>query len=561
MPPIRTHRKVSIVGLLLTCLLAGQACQPDPTPGGAPSLTRTSPTSATAPTETAFAPRTTVTAEEASVPTASAAADITAQPLSGRIAFYGNNGVYLIDSDGTDELRILDADKLGITYLSWSPDGQYLLLSTRDSLYRVNADGSDLTLLAHNPDGMGGGVYSPNGQWIAFLQVRANNGQGLWEVAVMLADGVGRQLLAQSDGPLSWSPDSQWVGMPGRMIRLSDVSVQGLPGLPGVNGTPIWSPDGSRIALAIPRDGNGDDEIYVMHADGTQLTNLTNNPARDYAPAWSLDGQQIAFMSDREGALLIFVMDADGANVRRLVNWGSVYRPAWQPPGGPNVTPTEDEALAQQQATENAAERGGAEPGLAQTILLAISQIQSMRIAGKTYNGNGQLTTTSRAVYQTPGIVAWTHTTESTGDTWYIYEDTQRFCTRLTVEANYSCSPRPAAPVTFSPAYFEEPLMGRLAAVADPYASVADSYVTQGEMDGQDCDIAYLRVERVDDTGYTTISEQQVCFDPTTHRPRIMTYEVRAGPSADGGLRTNFRVVDTFSDFNQPVEADLPVIP
>src|SRR3990170_6246104 len=52
-------------------------------------------------------------------------------------------------------------------------------------------------------------------------------------------------------------------------------------------------------------------EIYVMNADGTGQTNLTNDPATDYAPAWSPDGTKIAFYSDRDGNLDVYVMNAD----------------------------------------------------------------------------------------------------------------------------------------------------------------------------------------------------------------------------------------------------------
>ena len=45
-----------------------------------------------------------------------------------------------------------------------------------------------------------------------------------------------------------------------------------------------WSPDGSKIVFDSNRDGN--DEIYVMNADGSGQTNLTNNPARDFLPCW-----------------------------------------------------------------------------------------------------------------------------------------------------------------------------------------------------------------------------------------------------------------------------------
>ena len=61
------------------------------------------------------------------------------------------------------------------------------------------------------------------------------------------------------------------------------------------DGAPAWSPDGTQVAFHSSRDGNY--EIYVMNADGTGITRLTDNPADDGAPAWSPDGTSIAFAS------------------------------------------------------------------------------------------------------------------------------------------------------------------------------------------------------------------------------------------------------------------------
>ncbi|MBZ0097889.1 MAG: hypothetical protein K8F30_02335, partial [Taibaiella sp.] len=86
------------------------------------------------------------------------------------------------------------------------------------------------------------------------------------------------------------------------------------------------------ILFVSNRDGNN--EIYVVNADGTQQRNLTNNSANDFDPVWSPDGEKIAFMSDRSGNSEIYVMDADGGNLRNLTNSPANDRlPTWSPDG------------------------------------------------------------------------------------------------------------------------------------------------------------------------------------------------------------------------------------
>jgi len=72
---------------------------------------------------------------------------------------------------------------------------------------------------------------------------------------------------------------------------------------------PSWSPDGSKITFSSDIDGN--DEIYVMNADGSNQTRITNNDAEDWYPSWSPDGSKIAFTSERDGDFEIYVMNAD----------------------------------------------------------------------------------------------------------------------------------------------------------------------------------------------------------------------------------------------------------
>ena len=95
------------------------------------------------------------------------------------------------------------------------------------------------------------------------------------------------------------------------------------------NWLPAWSPDGKQLAFTSNRDGNP--ELYVMNADGTNVRRLTNHPEIDTTPTWSPQGRQIAFTSDRTGAPQIYVVDVDGTGLRRITFESYCDRPTWSP--------------------------------------------------------------------------------------------------------------------------------------------------------------------------------------------------------------------------------------
>ncbi len=107
---------------------------------------------------------------------------------------------------------------------------------------------------------------------------------------------------------------------------------------------PTWSPDRSKILFASDLHGGGqaDQEVYVMDADGSNMRRLTHTPGEgtsSWAADWSPDGEQIVFKSNRDGSGLgwdgeeLYVMAADGSNVRRLTRSGYNGTPAWSPDG------------------------------------------------------------------------------------------------------------------------------------------------------------------------------------------------------------------------------------
>jgi TolB protein len=136
-------------------------------------------------------------------------------------------------------------------------------------------------------------------------------------------------------GP-SWSKDGAWlafaVGAPfGAASEKVDIWKSRPDGSQAVNLTsdspandawPDFSPDGRRIVFRSARDGN--QEIYLMNADGTGVRRLTRHEATDTMPAFSSRGDRIAFTSQRDGDYEIYLLqlNADGSpgQLERVTN-------------------------------------------------------------------------------------------------------------------------------------------------------------------------------------------------------------------------------------------------
>jgi Tol biopolymer transport system component len=94
---------------------------------------------------------------------------------------------------------------------------------------------------------------------------------------------------------------------------------------------------GTNGKIAFSSNISGSYDIWVMDADGSNQTNITNTSAADRLPAWSPDGTKIVFASIRSGSWRVWVMDADGSNPTMLSidgpsSWTSSH-PSWSPDG------------------------------------------------------------------------------------------------------------------------------------------------------------------------------------------------------------------------------------
>jgi hypothetical protein len=100
---------------------------------------------------------------------------------------------------------------------------------------------------------------------------------------------------------------------------------------------PVTPPPGP-AAIAFTSDRTGNNDIFVMDANGNGQTNRTMNPANDQFPAWSPTADKLAFTSNRAGTNDIWVMNGDGTSPVRVSTGAAAdtaddQKPAWSPDG------------------------------------------------------------------------------------------------------------------------------------------------------------------------------------------------------------------------------------
>jgi TolB protein len=298
----------------------------------------------------------------------------------GTIAFTstrdGNAEVYVMHADGShvvDLTRNLAQDGQP----AWSADGEKIaFVSTRDGnahIYVMNPDGSGQRQVTRGNDNDTAPVWSPDGRKIAFMCTTAKPVL-VTEICVVNVDGTGaHELTSPAEGdnlyPV-WSTDSTGVyftrphGVAGSDIRTGErfqfpgdvaefapdphgetflylkratpkaswalfVRRRRVWSGPGSADSPVWSPDGGRIAFT--SIGSRSD-LHVVNADGTGQRQLTSGPGNSLSPRWSPDGKSIAFERLRGQSSEVYVVRADGTGEKRLTRGaGKNGGPAWRP--------------------------------------------------------------------------------------------------------------------------------------------------------------------------------------------------------------------------------------
>jgi Tol biopolymer transport system component len=274
----------------------------------------------------------------------------------------GDYEIAVVNTDGSGGQLTLTDNTWDDGYPVFNSSGTQIAFQTyysgsESEIAVINTDGSGFNLITNNSNDDYSPSFNLNGTQVIFSG-DITNGRAIYTKSTAVWDTVGNVCDCQGDGlctaqaycianppvdPDCGSGDIDDDGIPDDEDNCPTVS-NPLQENTDITPTPTnltdnisqdsfetFSSDGLKIAFQSDRDG--DNEIYTMDSDGSNLEQLTFNTATDSNPRFSPDGT-IAFISARDGNYEVYTMDADGTNqVNRTNAAGDDYLPVFSPDG------------------------------------------------------------------------------------------------------------------------------------------------------------------------------------------------------------------------------------
>ncbi len=263
-----------------------------------------------------------------------------------KIAFSSERGgskeIFVVDYDGINE-RTVTANRGLNKFPDWSPDNKQLAFVTRLpggtswQLWRQDLAGGREVLptpsnYASSP------AWSPDGSRLAF----ASRSPSSLDSDIFVAPASGGRARNITSHPSidtspDWSPSGQQIafisdrsGSPQVWLMDSDGSnVRRLVQEGGHCDSPSWSPNGQYILYSWQAPSQWKHDIYIVQVATGQIFQLTSGRGSNESPGWSPDGRHIVFQSDRSGTKQVFIMNANGENLKQVTAYGINGSPAW----------------------------------------------------------------------------------------------------------------------------------------------------------------------------------------------------------------------------------------
>lgn len=230
--------------------------------------------------------------------------------------------IFVIDEDGTDEVQLTNNGTPQDWMPSWCPDGRIVFTryNSDGDIYIMDEDGTDVVQLTSGSDS----DYTPACSEAGVIFNRNND-----DIWIVQTDGTG---LTNLTNDLYTNTDPSWLGTTrivfsafrdsgDREIYVMDADGSDITRLTfdsGQDEYPAGSLDGLRIVWT-RYDGSTDSEIWTMDGDGTDQKAVTANNVSDYYPSWNEDASKIVF-SRGPNPPELWRMDADGSNEGQLTN-------------------------------------------------------------------------------------------------------------------------------------------------------------------------------------------------------------------------------------------------
>jgi Tol biopolymer transport system component len=287
--------------------------------------------------------------EPTPIPGVSRIAVIARRP-SGHIVYTCRSGdrydICVMNADGSGQRRLTN-DATGDLMPMLSHTGQFVVFSRyvaggQHEIFRINVDGTGLTQLTNNGAENVQPSLSPDDSRIAFASNYGSSETFPFQIWVMSSSGYGQQQITfdGSNADAMWSPDGRYISYAstrGGSLQLWVMSPDGsgpsqiTPNKDNIGQRHSWLPDGSGLLIYIGKDKEQNRSLYRVSLNGTlrQLTVGTD----DYSPEVSPDGQWIAFVSSRGGNDEVYVMRLDGSDLQNLTQdtGAKNYQPRWGP--------------------------------------------------------------------------------------------------------------------------------------------------------------------------------------------------------------------------------------